>query len=275
MNSKKLVAVISAVIIFAVLLASCSFNLPIPGRETTTSQTETTAEPQPDLSIWQDKYEEFLLGIINGTQSVIGYELELDECRFDIRAIDSDEIPELLISEGSYPGSKVSIFGYDGYEISLIGSLGTGGALNYIPGANQIIIDEDLEEQSSLSINTIEEYKLKESVNITKLLRDGQEAYFVNNEEVTESEYEQALAQYKTDGAETAGRDMYELKAEYVYPVIEGDPDSISTTAEQTSEEITSQEEASSQDESVSGFETEIFTESITPAINYSQEAVQ
>ncbi len=275
MNSKKLVAVISAVIIFAVLLASCSFKLPIPGRETTTSQTETTAEPQPDLSIWQDKYEEFLLGIINGTQSVIGYELELDECRFDIRAIDSDEIPELLISEGSYPGSKVSIFGYDGYEIRLIGSLGTGGALNYIPGANQIIIDEDLEEQSSLSINTIEEYKLKESVNITKLLRDGQEAYFVNNEEVTESEYEQALAQYKTDGAETAGRDMYELKAEYVYPVIEGDPDSISTTAEQTSEEITSQEETSSQVESVSGFETEIFTESITPAINYSQEAVQ
>ena len=92
MNSKKLVAVISAVIIFAVLLASCSFKLPIPGRETTTSQTETSAEPQPDLSIWQDKYEEFLLGIINGTQSVIGYELELDECRFDIRAIDSDEI---------------------------------------------------------------------------------------------------------------------------------------------------------------------------------------
>ena len=130
MKTKK--TIIASVIICAavILLTSCSFNNPFKKEETTTETTTDTTLPQPDLSLWQDKYEEFLLDAINGKKTVLGYELEIEDCRFDVKFIDADEIPELLVSEGEFPGSKVSIFSSDGFEIRLLGSLGTNGSID-------------------------------------------------------------------------------------------------------------------------------------------------
>ena len=243
MKTKKII--IASVIICAavILLTSCSFNNPFKKEETTTETTTDTTLPQPDLSLWQDKYEEFLLDAINGKKTVLGYELEIEECRFDVKFIDSDEIPELLVSEGEFPGSKVSIFSYDGFEIRLLGSLGTNGSIDYIERENKIFVTEETEEQKTFSVYSISDYKMAEVFNATEFFTEGEEKLLINGEETDKENYDALLAQNTPEDFETAGRNMFELKSEYVLPVIEGNTEAIEaqeieTTTEEASETL-------------------------------------
>ncbi len=243
MKTKKII--IASVIICAavILLTSCSFNNPFKKEETTTETTTDTTLPQPDLSLWQDKYEEFLLDAINGKKTVLGYELEIEECRFDVKFIDGDEIPELLVSEGEFPGSKVSIFSYDGFEIRLLGSLGTNGSIDYIERENKIFVTEETEEQKTFSVYSISDYKMAEVFNATEFFTEGEEKLLINGEETDKENYDTLLAQNTPEEFETAGRNMFELKSEYVLPVIEGNTEAIEaqeieTTTEEASETL-------------------------------------
>ncbi|MBR6360258.1 MAG: hypothetical protein IKS04_00550, partial [Clostridia bacterium] len=202
-------------------------NNPFAKQETTTAATTSTTLPQPDLSLWQDKYEEFLLDAINGKKTILGYELEIEECRFDVKFIDGDEIPELLISEGEFPGSKVSIFGYDGFEIRLLGSLGANGSIDYIELENKIFVTEETEDQKTFSVYSISDYKLGEVFNATEFVTEGNEKLLINGEETDKENYDALLVQNTPVDFETAGRNMFELKSEYVLPVIEGNTESI------------------------------------------------
>lgn len=243
MKTKKII--IASVIICAavILLTSCSFNNPFKKEETTTETSTATTLPQPDLSLWQDKYEEFLLDAINGKKTVLGYELEIEECRFDVKFIDGDEIPELLVSEGEFPGSKVSIFSYDGFEIRLLGSLGTNGSIDYIERENKIFVTEETEEQKTFSVYSISDYKMAEVFNATEFFTEGEEKLLINGEETDKENYDTLLAQNTPEDFETAGRNMFELKSEYVLPVIEGNTEAIEaqeieTTTEEASETL-------------------------------------
>ena len=273
MKMKKII--IASVIICAavLLLTSCSFKNPFKKEETTTSATTTTL-PQPDLSIWQDKYEEFLLGAINGSQTVLGYELEIEDCRFDIKFIDGDEIPELLISEGEFPGSKVSIFSYDGFEIRLLGSLGANGSIDYIERENKIFVNEETEEQKTFSVYSLSDYKMSEVFNATEFFTEGEEKLLINGSETDKENYDALLAQNTPEEFETAGRNMYELKSEYVLPVIEGNTDAIEAQQIETTTEaevltLTEPVEAETED----GSESETVTDEITDY--YTSEVLQ
>ncbi len=241
MKTKKII--IASVIICAavILLTSCSFNNPFKKEETTTETTTDTTLPQPDLSLWQDKYEEFLLDAINGKKTVLGYELEIEECRFDVKSIDGDEIPELLVSEGEFPGSKVSIFSYDGFEIRLLGSLGTNGSIDYIERENKIFVTEETEEQKTFSVYSISDYKMAEVFNATEFFTEGEEKLLINGEETDKENYDALLAQNTPEEFETAGRNMFELKSEYVLPVIEGNTEAIEAQEIETTTEAASE----------------------------------
>jgi hypothetical protein len=276
MKAKKII--IASVIICAavILLTSCSFNNPFKKEETTTETTTDTTLPQPDLSLWQDKYEEFLLDAINGKKTILDYELEIEECRFDVRFIDGDEIPELLISEGEFPGSKVNIFGYDGFEIRLLGSLGANGSIDYIESENKIFVTEETEEQKTFSVYSISDYKLGEVFNATEFITESNEKLLINGEETDKENYDTLLAQNTPGEFETAGRNMFELKSEYVLPVIEGNTDGI----EAQEIESTTEEESETVDESIPGESESAADESGTKisdenTIDYTSEVLQ
>ncbi len=274
MKTKKII--IASVIICAavILLTSCSFNNPFKKEETTTETTTDTTLPQPDLSLWQDKYEEFLLDTINGKKTVLGYELEIEECRFDVKFIDGDEIPELLVSEGEFPGSKVSIFSYDGFEIRLLGSLGTNGSIDYIERENKIFVTEETEEQKTFSVYSISDYKMAEVFNATEFFTEGEEKLLINGEETDKENYDTLLAQNTPEEFEMAGRNMFELKSEYVLPVIEGNTEAIEaqeieTTTEEASETleesisdvseyVTDESDTAISEEYISGYTSEV-----------------
>ncbi len=262
MKTKKLVATAAILCAAVIALASCSFNNPFAKQESTTVSTTSTTLPQPDLSIWQDKYEEFLLDAINGKKTILGYELEIEDCRFDVKFIDGDEIPELLISEGSFPGSKVSIFGYDGFEVRLLGSLGSNGSIDYKEGENKIFVTEETEEQKTFSIYSIGDYKLGEVFNATEFVTEDVEKLLINGEVTDKANYDAILAQNTPEEFETAGRNMFELRSEYVLPVIEGNTQAI--VAQQT--ETTAEEEETSADEETTEdlSETESVTQDLT-----------
>lgn len=262
MKTKNLVATAAILCAAVIALASCSFNNPFAKQESTTVSTTSTTLPQPDLSIWQDKYEEFLLDAINGKKTILGYELEIEDCRFDVKFIDGDEIPELLISEGSFPGSKVSIFGYDGFEVRLLGSLGSNGSIDYKEGENKIFVTEETEEQKTFSIYSIGDYKLGEVFNATEFVTEDVEKLLINGEETDKANYDAILAQNTPEEFETAGRNMFELRSEYVLPVIEGNTQAIE--AQQT--ETTAEEEETSADEETTEdlSETESVTQDLT-----------
>lgn len=211
----------------------------------TETQTQTTTLPRADVSVWADKYEEFLLSVINGKQTVVNYELEVENCRFGVKNIDSDDIPELLISEGNFPGSKVSVFGYDGFEMRLIGSVGENGEMSYVPGENKIISSEITEGQESFLVYSIEEYKISEVFNATKLNGEDGVIFLINDSEVSEEEYENQLKGNTPESVETVGRNLYELKSEFVLPVVENNTALIDRALEENSvkaEESESQE---------------------------------
>ena len=273
----KIIITASAILCIAViLLTSCSLNNPFAKQETSTTSTTATTLPQPDLSLWQDKYEEFLLDAINGKKTILDYELEIEECRFDVRFIDGDEIPELLISEGEFPGSKVSIFGYDGFEIRLLGSLGANGSIDYIESENKIFVTEETEEQKTFSVYSISDYKLGEVFNATEFITESNEKLLINGEETDKENYDTLLAQNTPGEFETAGRNMFELKSEYVLPVIEGNTDGI----EAQEIESTTEEESETVDESIPGESESAADESGTEisnenAIDYTSEVLQ
>ncbi len=218
----------------------------------TETQTQTTTLPRADVSVWADKYEEFLLSVINGKQTVVNYELEVENCRFGVKNIDSDDIPELLISEGNFPGSKVSVFGYDGFEMRLIGSVGESGEMSYVPGENKIISSEITEGQESFLVYSIEEYKISEVFNATKLNGEDGVIFLINDSEVSEEEYENQLKGNTPESVETVGRNLYELKSEFVLPVVENNTALIDRALEENSVKAEeSESQASEEDGSV------------------------
>ena len=235
MKKSRLIITLSVIVTALVLLASCSLGLPSVKPEKTETTTETTTLPQPDLSVWEDRYEEFLLAVINGTQTVVGYELEVENCRFGVKDIDGDEIPELLISEGEFPGSKVSVFGYDGFEVRLIGSAGENGDIEFVPGGNKIISGEAADGQESYIIYSIADFKLVETFNATSIETENGKTFFIDGAEVSEDEYDSRLAENETADTETAGRNLYELKSEYVLLVVENNTDLIDRAIEENS----------------------------------------
>ena len=199
---------------------------------------------------------------------MLGYELEIDDCRFDVKFIDGDEIPELLISEGEFPGSKVSIFSYDGFEIRLLGSLGANGSIDYIERENKIFTAEETEDQKTFSVYSISDYKMAEVFNATEFFTEGEEKLLINGAETDKENYDALLAQNTPEEFETAGRNMFELKSEYVLPVIEGntgaiEAQEIETTTEAEILTLTEPAESEPEDVSVTDEYTEYYTSEV------------
>ncbi len=141
MNKKRVAALAAACLVAAGLLSSCGRQ----EKPQETSLTETTTAP-PDFDGWSGAYEEYMLSVVAGGDNLEGYKYEPEECRFGIIDLDNSGVPELLISEGEYPASKVNIYIYDGYNVKSAGSAGSGGEIRYEPEKGRLYSYELLED---------------------------------------------------------------------------------------------------------------------------------
>ena len=130
--------------------------------------------------------------------------------------------------------------------------------------------------KSKNSPYSISDYKLGEVFNATEFITESNEKLLINGEETDKENYDTLLAQNTPGEFETAGRNMFELKSEYVLPVIEGNTDGI----EAQEIESTTEEESETVDESIPGESESAADESGTEisdenAIDYTSEVLQ
>lgn len=236
MRLRKIITAVSVIAVCASLLTGCQFGK--KEQETTTVQETTTM--CRDLSVWKDKYEEYLLSVLNGGTQLSGYELDLKECRFGLADINGGEVPELLISEGEYQGSKVDIYSFDGYEVRFLGSAGAYGRIRYTPGASLVYSHDETEDQVTDAVYVINEYTLErkwEGVIFADTAEEGTVKYFSDDSEVTEEEYNSLYAENIPSEAASFGRGAPILTAENVMSVIESGELAADTGEEETPEE--------------------------------------
>lgn len=262
---KKVISTAAAVSVLATALTSCDglSGISLLKKEKNTEPEST--QIVEDLSVWKDKYEEFLMGVINNTQTVTGYEFEVEDCMFDMVNIDKDDIPEILISEGSYPGSKVSIFSYDGYEVRHVGSVGSNGEAKFVENINIILSEEEYDDLSLFTAYSIEEYKLNQVWQGAISLENGETKYIVNDVEVSEDDYRVQYDLYQFNNVSSVGRNSYPLTAAYIMDVLESDekpPLPETTTAEETSESETGEVLIDETDENTEDITSEAIDES-------------
>lgn len=227
------------------ILSSCGLK---PEEEETTTETTTAA---PEFDRWSEAYEEYLLSLIAGQQKLLSYELEAEECRFDIIDINGNGIPELFISEGEYQASVVDIFIYNGYEVKLAGSAGVNGEINYSTADStictyELIEDgENYQETNTSYLFTGEEVvKQWQGVTVTAdetlvpvdCTQDYGEAvsFYAGEDGLAPESYAELYATYIPAVTETFGRDAYALTQDNIIAVLEKgeDPADIQETTE-------------------------------------------
>ena len=224
MNNKTVLRAICVFLIIAVVL--CVFSActkpPILEKETTTQEMFTL--PEPDYTKWKSVYEEYLLSIIDGGEKLVGYEYDVDQCRFDLVDLDGDEVFELLISEGESPASRVNVYGYDGYEIRFAGGVGIDGEIEYIEGKSAIFIEDKTEKQTSYTLYTYSDCTLTENWSAAELfdeVNSGEYIYYCGSDEVDEETYKAQLEQYLPKETKKFGRDGFKLTRANAISVIE------------------------------------------------------
>lgn len=203
------------------LFSACT-KPPILEKETTTQEMFTL--PEPDYTKWKSVYEEYLLSIIDGGEKLVGYEYDVDACRFGLADLDGDEVFELLISEGESPASRVNVYGYDGYEIRFAGGVGINGEIQYIEGKSAIFVEDETEKQISYTLYTYSDCTLKENWSAAKLFDEnngGENIYYCGNDEVDEETYNAQLEQYLPKETKKFGRDGFKLTRANAVSVIE------------------------------------------------------
>lgn len=200
MNVKKYIA--AAMALSSLLAASgCAQEQPVEESSEPVS-INTDIDPHSIVFDWQSLYEDKL----NQFKSSEGYS---ERSRFDIRDLNSDGIPELIISPDNEPKTVCQIFTYtDGIE--QLEDLGAGGTFKIIPSLNSFGYEYTGDGFTFGEYCTLAEGKLTPAVtyynNAASASAGAVIKYEINSEEVSLVEYENALKNYVNTASLSIGR---------------------------------------------------------------------
>ena len=138
------------------------------------------------------------------------------DMQFDFRNIDSDDIPELLISRGKSEYSGVEVYGFDGEKAVLLCTSGSFGKTACGDGNGIVAGSFKSEDNESCVVYKIDSAAC-ETVWKGEIIagEDGEKEYYSNDEDVSAEEYEAEYNEYFSEDTVTT---VFETSA---YPLTE------------------------------------------------------
>ena len=116
---------------------------------------------------------------------------------FSFAYIDNDEIPELLISEGSEHSSRVKIYTFDGTGAVLLCTAGSDGKAGYVKNKGYIISPYSGYGATSITVYKLENGNASSVWEGTEIANDdGSKEYTSNGETITAKEYNEKYDEY-------------------------------------------------------------------------------
>ncbi len=158
---------------------------------TTSSKTSSMTSSQKTYKSYKEAYEEFMKEMINGDQTGTSV--------FYIAYVDNDDIPELFVTEGV--GFNLSLYTYYEGEVVDLGSFGNAGNVMYIPKKN-LMLNARFGGTGIVESYGYTEIRdgVRENVFGYSQVYDisGNIIYYVDQKEVSESEYKKAAEKYSS-----------------------------------------------------------------------------
>lgn len=152
---------------------------------------------------WQTAYQELLSALMGMDSQYINY-------RFSLADINSDNTPELIISNGTNRLSKCFVYSFDGGLIPM-GTIGAYGCIGYTPKKGLVYSNYLHQGYEYISYYLIDDNrrfkKEKQFFNNYAALEKDEVLYEIDGEEVSKEEYEAALEEYKDSGHLSLGLD--------------------------------------------------------------------
>lgn len=178
-------------------------NSELAQRSENKKKEEATAASSADNSKWIKAYKDVLLNLDKSD-----VELSTQDAKFCLCYVDSDDIPELIVSTGDFHAACCYLFTYSNGKAANLGPFGTFGTIQYIEKKG-IIVD-------SLGNNGYfnETYYKLENGMIDSLLdfeietRES-EIYMIDGSEITKAQYDSLVAKV-TNGAKPVSSPGYE-----------------------------------------------------------------
>ena len=185
----------------------------VPTAEEMVSETENTeAEIKEDISYesWQEAYEDFLLSY---QPEHVG-SASKEEPHFNLAYVDEDDIPELIIIDGLAHGHGGNVYTWYEGKVVYIGLYGQYGGFSYLDKENLIHhaydgagvdysgfykIEDGSETELAFFSTRWSAYSDEESST-----EEVSKTYYIDNEEVTEAEYDKQRNLYPEYGMFTS-----------------------------------------------------------------------
>ncbi len=158
-----------------------------------TSTSQNSVQQQSES--WKTAYNKYLKSVYDEVAGSEQYWL-VDDMYFSFAYIDSDDIPELLISEGTYNAAQVMIATYKNGKVVDLGKYGSMGYVSYVEKGSVIFSGYYTQGRVSEAY-----YKINSNGSAEKILSAFSNAasgdplmYKINDVEVTKEEYEYQLS---------------------------------------------------------------------------------
>lgn len=159
---------------------------------------------------WQNSYESKLKDFMNSDKFLANKKGTIGQSMFEIRDLDGDGTPELIISPDSDHPTPCEIYSYSASTLSPVGEIGNYGTFRFYPDLN--IIGDEYEGQGFMlgKFVNIEEGVLNEvmsySDNTASASSGATIFHEINGEDVSRIEFDAALADFKNNYSFEAGR---------------------------------------------------------------------
>ena len=214
MNFKILSASLLSVAVTATM-AGCETTKQISKNDTT--ENLRNVSPKSIVFEWQTPYTDMLNFFVNSDR------YSADKSMFDIRDLNFDGTPELIISPNTEHNTPCDIYTFFNHEIVSLGQMGNYGTLTYLPQSDKKLINEDYVGSGFVigKYAYIENGKLVPELTYTDNSSSASSGaaivHKINDREVSLPDYDKILEPYKTQRSLKIGRkySFGEKSAEY------------------------------------------------------------
>ncbi|MDE5855012.1 MAG: hypothetical protein K2H19_08135, partial [Ruminococcus sp.] len=179
------------------------------------SQTESETEKpvtdipyMPELNDWQKAYKQALFDFMESDEYFSGDDI-VKYSAFSIYDLNTDGIPELIISEDTSHAAGCHIYTYDG-ELIYIGKYGAYGDISYYEDNGMIVIydiGQGIEHEIFFRLENNEMNMLAKFYNDLGYYGEEKATYKFNDAEMTKDEYNIELEKYRGNKYVSLGRD--------------------------------------------------------------------
>lgn len=167
----------------------------------TEAQTEKTTQPvKPPVSTgWKAAYNSYLKKLNNNKDE---YDLNSD-ASFDLVYITDDDVPELLVSQGTYNAAKATVLTFADGEIVEIGEFGYMGEISYVERGDILIDSRSSRGNSSGTVYRIGKNGSTEKVisYFSNAASGNELRYEINEETVSEEEFDARMSELYPENA--------------------------------------------------------------------------